>query len=234
MICGWVCVCVRERLCICLCVCAGRWSVTGWCCGSWDLPQLDRKFGHQLHIWRLLVYTVTVLVYIHCTVQCIPVQCYHLTADQNMLKVKDIQLWERTDLATSCKSNKKELVYQICRIQSRTDWLSLTFLWSGSLLFSHWFVWPGSKCQPLPAWCWFCLCMCSLNEGFTKYAECVVVVRLEGGEELRQYIASTGWCTLQETVSCGHLPSLFHVFSLSHWTLCVCQWISQCSAVIFF
>ena len=60
--------------------------------------------------------------------------------------------------------------------------------------------------------------MSRLNEGFTKYAERAVVARLEGGEELRQYMASTGWCTLQETVSCGHLLSLS---SVCHIELCV-------------
>ena len=57
--------------------------------------------------------------------------------------------------------------------------------------------------------------MSRLNEGFTK---CAVVARLEGGEELRQYMASTGWCTLQETVSRGHLLSLS---SVCHIELCV-------------
>ena len=134
------CVCERERererdslsLCVYVCVCVCRQVI-----GHWLMLWLMRSPTAGREIWSptphlktsgIYCYSCCVHSMIHCTVQCIPIQCYHLTADQNMLWVKDIQLWERTDLPTSCKSNKKELVYQICKILSRTDWLSLTFL----------------------------------------------------------------------------------------------------------
>lgn len=38
-----------------MCLPTGRRQIFGGCDSSWDLPQLDRKPGHQQDLWRFLV-----------------------------------------------------------------------------------------------------------------------------------------------------------------------------------